>query len=56
MLLNVMGNDNMVYQILVEFNGIVNVDFIVYYVLIVVLLEIISGEVDVIVNVMLDYC
>lgn len=56
MLLNVMGNDNMVYQILVDFNGIVNVDFIVYYVLIVEVLEIILGEVDVVVNVMLDYC
>lgn len=55
MLLNVMGNDNTVYQISAEFNGIVNVDFIVYYVLIVVLLEIILGEVDVIVNVTLDY-
>ena len=53
--LNAMGNDNTVYQIPAESNGIVNVDLIAYYVSTVVPSEITPGEADAIVNVTLDY-
>ncbi|VCW17459.1 putative fimbrial-like protein YraH [Escherichia coli] len=52
--LNAMGNDNTVYQIPAESNGIVNVDLIAYYVSTVVPSEI-TREADAIVNVTLDY-
>ncbi len=53
--LNAMGNDNTVYQIPAESNGIVNVDLIAYYVSTVVPSEITPGEAGAIVNVTLDY-
>lgn len=53
--LNAMGNDNTVYQIPAESNGIVNVDLIAYYVSTVVPSEITLWEADAIVNVTLDY-
>ncbi|HCL7079072.1 TPA: type 1 fimbrial protein, partial [Escherichia coli] len=53
--LNAIGNDNTVYQIPAESNGIVNVDLIAYYVSTVVPSEITPGEADAIVNVTLDY-
>ncbi len=42
--LNAMGNDNTVYQIPAESNGIVNVDLIAYYVSTVVPSEITQGK------------
>ena len=53
--LNAMGNDNTVYQIPAESNGIVNVDLIAYYVSTVEASEITPGEADAVVNVTLDY-
>ena len=53
--LNAMGNDNTVYQIPADSNGIVNVDLIAYYVSTVEASEITPGEADAVVNVTLDY-
>lgn len=52
--LNAMGNDNTVYQIPADSNGIVNVDLIAYYVSTVEASEI-TREADAVVNVTLDY-
>ncbi|EOZ1770968.1 fimbrial protein [Shigella flexneri] len=53
--LNAMGNDNTIYQIPADSNGIVNVDLIAYYVSTVEASEIPPGEADAVVNVTLDY-